>query len=439
MYIYAADLVKMIKKVWKQTKLYVQEEAVPPLPGDAELRRLLDVAYHASLLTEEGRRPSFRIVCCPRAEFREGGSQRVRSCVKINFSSPCPFNEKQLLQLAPATDPTSVMIAVERVEGSEDAGDLQMWGLLDTGSSWWTHMRRESERTVHAPPDLLTISSTRPGQVVVSRAWRILLTLENGRLALPPADVFLNGPVAKDFESPIEALYDEVYADLQTQDPYEPLLNRHNCSVKYITCIKRLLTYFMDKSHGGILLILPDDSDEREGFNDLVSVKYGCKHYELWSNLLGCLELRRRWFEVGSEIARGNDHCDKSQVVDLSRLRTAVDEQEHQLTDRLQLVAALSGVDGAVVLTDRLRLVGFGAELKSKARVNPVYKAMDSLGKEREVVLPETFGTRHRSVFRFCAEYGRGTAFVHSQDGGVKAVKKHEGDVVFWDVNPPND
>ena len=55
MYIYAADLVKMLKKVWKQTKLYVQEEAVPPLPGDAELRRLLDVAYHASLLTEEGR------------------------------------------------------------------------------------------------------------------------------------------------------------------------------------------------------------------------------------------------------------------------------------------------------------------------------------------------------------------------------------------------
>jgi hypothetical protein len=186
-------------------------------------------------------------------------------------------------------------------------------------------------------------------------------------------------------------------------------------------------------------LIVPDDADEEPAFTELVSVKYACKHYELWSNLLGCLELRRRWFEVGSEIARGDESCDKTQVIELSRLRTAVDEQEHQLTDRLQLVAALSGVDGAVVLTDRLRLVGFGAELKGKPRLARVFKAMDSYGEEREEVIPESFGTRHRSVFRFCAEFGGGTGFVHSQDGGLKAVKKIGGEVVFWDVNPPND
>ena len=448
MYIYGGDLVGKLKQIWKRTKLYLREEQVPALPSDAVLRRLLDVAYHASLLTEEGRRPSFRIVYCPRSELADQSASRLRSSVKIHFNAPCPFNEKQLLQLAPATDPTSVMIAVEpmQVEDADPANplpeaELRIWGLLDTGSSWWAHMRRETERAVHSPPDLLTISSTRPGQIVVSRAWRILLRLENGRLELPPADVFVNGPVARDFEGPVGELYGQVYGDRKTEDPYEPLLNRHNCTVKYTTCIKRLLTYLMDKEHGGMLLIVPDDCDVTDGagFNELVGVKYQCKQYDLWRNLSATLELRRKWFEIGSELARGDEKCDKEKVLELSRLRSAVEEQEHQLTDRLQLVAALSGVDGAVVMTDRFRLVGFGAELRAKTRVNTVWRALDSMGEEREPIRAEAFGTRHRSAFRFCAEYERGTAFVHSQDGGMRAVKKVGGEVVYWEVSPPND
>ena len=435
MYIYAADLVGRLRKVWRKTRLYVQEEAIPPLPDEAVLRRLLDVTYHASMLTEEGRRPSFRVVCCRRGEFDDANNGRLRNCRKIAFSTPVPLTEKQLLQLAPATDPTSVLVAVEPAE--EPTGELVIRGLLDTGTSWWSHMRRESERLVHAPPDLLTVASARPGQLAISRGWRILLKLENGRLASPPVDVFLNGPVAADFLGPVEQLYHLVYEGFSSDDPYEPPLNHHNCSVRYISYIKRLLTYFMDKPHGGIVLIVPEDVDER--FEQLVNIKFACRSYDMWEKLIESLRLRRRWFEVGAEIARGEGVCEKSKVVDLSHLRSAIEEREHELTDALQLMAALSGVDGAVVLTDRLRLIGFGAELRARTPVSVVYKALDSLGEQREQVVPEIFGTRHRSAFRFCAEYGRGTAFVHSQDGGLKAVKKVGDEVVFWDVNPPSD
>lgn len=449
-YIYAADLVRHLKRIWKKTKLYVQEEEVPLLPEDAVIRRLLDVCYHASLLTEERRQPTFRVVYCPKAEFDTAGG-RVKSTVKIHFSRPVPFNEKQLLQLSPATDPTSVMVAVEAVEGTEEAenlrsrgktvepGALQMWGLLDTGSSWWAHQRRESERQINSPPDLLTISSSKPGRLSVSRAWRILLTLENGQLTSPAADLFVTSPIAADFEEPITKLYERVYADYQTDDPYEPLLNRHNCSVRYITCIKRLLTYFQDKPHGSILLLLPDEADAQEDFEELMHMKYGCRHYELWSKLRQSLELRRRWFEIGSAIARGGEQCEKNQVVELSRLRTAVDELEHQITDGLQVIAALSGVDGAVVLTDRLRLVGFGAELRASSKLQEISRATDAMALDRERIAPESFGTRHRSTFRFIHKFARGAAFVHSQDGGMRAVKKIGDEVVYWDMDPGND
>jgi DNA integrity scanning protein DisA with diadenylate cyclase activity len=120
-------------------------------------------------------------------------------------------------------------------------------------------------------------------------------------------------------------------------------------------------------------------------------------------------------------------------------VRSAVDEFEHQITDGLQVLAALSGVDGAVVLTDRLRLVGFGAELRASARLSGIYRARDSLAQERETISPESFGTRHRSAFRFCAQHARGCAFVHSQDGGMRAVKRIGEDVVYWDMDPVND
>jgi DNA integrity scanning protein DisA with diadenylate cyclase activity len=48
----------------------------------------------------------------------------------------------------------------------------------------------------------------------------------------------------------------------------------------------------------------------------------------------------------------------------------------------------------------------------------------------------ESFGTRHRSAFRFCSSLEDSIAFVLSQDGGVKAVKRHGKDVLMWpDIN----
>jgi len=436
-HIYADELVGRIKKVWRKTWLYVRGEEPPPLPADGILHRLLDVAYHASLMTEEGRRPCFHIVCCTREEFDRGGP-RIRSCVKTTFAEPVAFDENQLLRLAPATDPASVLIAVEPGPGKA-GNELRIWGLIDAGSSWWSHMRRESDRTIHSPPDLLTISSQRPGQLVISRAWRDLLKLENGRIVLPPVDVFLDGPVADEFAAPIAELCRRISPPGVPEDRYEPQLTRHNCTVKYVTYIKRLLMYFMDQLHGGLLVIVPEELADDPKLSSLVAIKYCCRHYGAWEKLIDALKLRRTWSEAGARIVGSTGLCEKERVLELTHLRSGMEEMEHEMSDRLQLIAALSGVDGAVVLTDRLRLLGFGAELKGAATVSVVYRALDSRARQREQVLPETFGTRHRSAFRFAADFGKGTVFVHSQDGGLKAVKKLGRDVVYWDVNPVSD
>jgi hypothetical protein len=192
-----------------------------------------------------------------------------------------------------------------------------------------------------------------------------------------------------------------------------------------------------DRLHGGILVIVPDDADTKHDFDPIVQIKYACRHYELWSKLRRVLELKLEWFDLASKVAKGEHFCKKQDVVQMIRLRGEVEEQEHELTDGLQVTAALSGVDGAVILSDRMRLLGFGAELRARVEVPTVFKATDNEAVDREPVRSESFGTRHRSAFRFCAEYPAATAFVHSQDGGLRVVKRLGEDVVFWAVNPP--
>lgn len=99
------------------------------------------------------------------------------------------------------------------------------------------------------------------------------------------------------------------------------------------------------------------------------------------------------------------------------------------------LFAGLSAVDGALVLTQRLEVHGFGAEISSQLPpVDTVWRALDLEGTRVERDLAERFGTRHRSVFRLCQQYPEVIAIVISQDGHVRFVRHmNEHGVVYFD------
>src|SRR5262249_761640 len=98
------------------------------------------------------------------------------------------------------------------------------------------------------------------------------------------------------------------------------------------------------------------------------------------------------------------------------------------------LIAALADVDGAVVLTRRLELVGFGAEIVgSLPHVERVARAADLEGETRALDTPDDVGTRHRSVYRLVAAAPEVLAIVMSQDGAVQFVAQRAGDVTVWD------
>jgi DNA integrity scanning protein DisA with diadenylate cyclase activity len=112
---------------------------------------------------------------------------------------------------------------------------------------------------------------------------------------------------------------------------------------------------------------------------------------------------------------------------ELSTLQDAIFEMS-------QLIAALSEVDGAVVLTKRFELLGFGAEITGD--LPDVHRVARALDLEATDFIAEPLiadGTRHRSAYRLCSRVPSALALVVSQDGGVRFVAHHNGQVTFWD------
>lgn len=134
------------------------------LPEKAVLDEILEVCYHASLMTEESRPTVFRIafigsespVSPPR---REPAS--LEPVMRYMLSQPVPFTEGELRRLAPVADPRRVLIAVEKV-GQGARSRLQIYGLIDVGMALW-EMARHERIMGTSSPEALVISSTRPG------------------------------------------------------------------------------------------------------------------------------------------------------------------------------------------------------------------------------------------------------------------------------------
>jgi hypothetical protein len=102
-----------------------------------------------------------------------------------------------------------------------------------------------------------------------------------------------------------------------------------------------------------------------------------------------------------------------------------------------EFLGDLGRIDGAVVITERLDFIGFGAEITSHDKHATHVRYHPDAKTPSRVESVEANGTRHRSVIRFCSGIEGATGFILSQDGGMKVVRSVCGDVEMWgDVVP---
>jgi hypothetical protein len=89
--------------------------------------------------------------------------------------------------------------------------------------------------------------------------------------------------------------------------------------------------------------------------------------------------------------------------LDQSVASADAEDADEAITGAIEFIATLSRIDGAVVLTDSLRVLGFGAEIVVPDTRGQVSIARAGRPRGKTSVDFSRYGTRHRSAMRYAA------------------------------------
>jgi hypothetical protein len=432
---YPKDLVAFIYERW-QDPLFVARlvagcEGSFRLPERGVLEQVLSTCYQASLMREEERPVMFRLIFRD-AQLFPADEGPPTGLHRLIFSRRRAFNEYELHRLAPAADfyRTLIGISIDPAEGA------QIWGLIHSGTRWM-HAVYGGRKTSPPLPLALGVYVTGAGQLSVCIGSEIIASLNGGQINCPTIDVFNSRWIAES----LAAVHAETWAMHQAAKSRSgrPWANIEPGFGKYVgqQAIRRIISVIRNSRHGGLLVYLPQELTEeilRE--NRYMTLKYQFLEYESRQRFR---TLTLRIMNTLAEIYGDERHPEKE--VGWQEYVTSKNETiallDEAIFDVAHFIAALSAVDGAVVITKRHELLGFGGVISGDLdSVFMVTHALDTEGLQTEPVLSEGVGTRHRAAYRICQKLHEAIAVVISQDETVQIVKWHNGSVTYWDQVP---
>jgi hypothetical protein len=205
----------------------------------------------------------------------------------------------------------------------------------------------------------------------------------------------------------------------------------------YEQVVKRIISSIRNMKHGGAIISFPLSLIQSiTSPNPHVFVKYMFREEE------PVRRLRRLTVGIMNELARYyGSSGGPGKVVGWSDYVAATSKTLLELDEALfecaRFIANLAAVDGAVILTRGLDLVGFGGVVKGVfSKENIIARAIDAEGGQRAYERAEGVGTRHLAAYHLCKEIPDVIAIVISQDGNTSLVSWMDDFVTYWDFLP---
>lgn len=399
-------------------------------PSLSTLRRVFSVCYQASLMREEERQIIFRMILGRPELFspREGPPSGLH---KLEFDKPRPFGEDEIRRLSPAVDFHRSMIGV----GEDADGRLKIWGIVYSGPRWVQETQGGRSRAP-ALPSAPVVHITAPGAVEVYRGSSFLAKLEGGRLLGAQMDVFASEWMLDGFSEVVDEISAlHIVARSRAGESWAPLDPDLTHSIGQ-HALRRMISVLRNSRHGATLVFVPlESSREFSRRNRYVSFKYrfadDSPRHRFRAILVGIMdrlaEVHGRGEAASYTKSVGWEEYRESEDAEISALDESVFELAH-------LVADLSATDGAVVMSKRYELLGFGGEISgSLPDVRTVERALDLEGTRSITESVENVGTRHRSAYRLAEALPKAVVVVVSQDGGVSFITRKDEAVMYWE------
>jgi sensor domain DACNV-containing protein len=404
---YPNELAERVRETWPADGY--------PLPK--HLVTILDVAYHASFLRDEERPVTGRILVLPASELLLDTGPPA-SLLPLRFGTPRRFEEDELRRLSPAAPAHRALVAVD-----ESGDELGIWGLVQSGPRWLQAAQGGRAKEPSMPP-CLVVRIVRPGHLLIGCGNRVVAELRGGRLSDFTLDVFQSRWLPSVFREARAAMANEHRASARVvlDERVAADLTGHLAQ----QMVKRIVATMRSVHHGGTIVIGPPDCVEERYLQTKYTFFDSTPRRRFRSLVLSILEA----------IAEHAAAVGRAASVDLYRAVTdpRIAELDEGLFELGHLIASLAAVDGAVVMTKRFEILGFGAEIAgSLPAVTEVRRAVDLEADTFVTELVDSVGTRHRSAYRFCSAVPDAVALVVSQDGSVRFVNRHRDSVTYWD------
>jgi hypothetical protein len=403
---YPPELARCVEDHWPQGRV---------LPVSSRLFcEAISIAFQASLTSEESRPTRFRLLLTPADALPDDGSPN-EGVLRLRFDQSRPFHADELRRLSPSTPFETALIGAH----AED-DKLRIWGIAHSGPAWLAPTWGGRSPVPNWTYDPI-IHVMGPGRIAVRCAGKLMGALQAGTIVNATIDVFDSDWLPALFmRERQEAIEQHAARQTRSQSPTQAehsLVSRVGQHM-----LRRAIQLTRAAGHGGIILVADDAS-----LVDGLRLKYRFQQdapARRYRALL--LEILEGLAATTTESVVGWEEFAADSSPHVARVEQAIFELS-------RLIANLTSIDGAVVLDKRFGLIGFGAEVSAELPAPArVYRALDSAGDERELDDIESVGTRHRAAYRFVNDHPHGLALVVSQDGDVRFVAKHAGEVVFW-------
>ena len=363
------------------------------IPDFDSVRVLMETAFLASLKREEDRSITFSLALLQRDEIDEEQRTSGRSQLVMNFEIAEPLSVESILKLAPAFDSEMTSLAVER---RDDGAQYQIWGALNYSPT----TNRFNEIPVVIPelictrPDVLTISVRQPGSLLVSRANNLIGRFVGGEFIRATPRPFASGGMGSFL---IRAVHTHSLYNRSGKEYW----------LIYRDALDYLLSEVASRSHGATIVLIPQRSLQHYEHERRFTYVYR------FSRELGLRDLFIRLIEGPPGSMSGQ--------ITLRKL----------IKERLQLLAQLAAIDGALLLTDELDLISFGVTLNAPVWEGTVLTGPDAFGGGGDIFAHTKLGTRHNSAIDFIGKCPDCAAFVVSQDGPIRGIVQQDSSTLL--------
>lgn len=399
------ELAKKVAERWEN--IVGGDYTTPPIPPIKLLRQFFEIAYLAAATPEESRYPKFNLLAVPADDAKE------RHLGKIwRFNSPRRFSVDEVRRLAPSVDFNKSAILAE---WNEDA--WQIAGLVDLGTSW-TRARMGLQYN-YEHPESLFVQVDRPGRIRAYQGQYLVTELVDGKLERLKGFQFHLA-----LHEPVHGGLDEVLRDRIAPPKMEEPRDYHNFEFTALwNVFAAIANCISDEAHGGAVILVPPHST---ALGEEFRIKYPQNSTILQESFIKFMNIRNQVVDFVIQIEDGD--ASDSIKSGYAQGELELSKAHSDLVEAIRFVARLSGCDGAIILSQDLRLLGFGAEiraeLKAATKIREVTDEMRNLSRPMDI---EQFGLRHRSTVKLISSHDTFSALVISQDGPISVIWSKAG------------